>query len=135
MPYVDRLAEAERDARDDDRMPSRAELTRLEREHSLPPCLLHAVMQVESSGNPRAVSRACAIGAFQFMPATARHYDIDPLHPGEAAYGAARMYADLKRRFGGNLSLMLGGFNWGPANVARHGPGKAPAESHWELPD
>jgi hypothetical protein len=47
------------------------------------------------------------MGAFQFMHATAKHYDIDPMHPGEAGYGAARMYADLKLRFGGNLSRML----------------------------
>jgi hypothetical protein len=39
------------------------------------------------------------------------------------------MLADLLRRYRNKLSLAVGAFNWGPANVDRHGLKRAPAET------
>lgn len=101
----------------------------LEQQHGLPAGLLNAVMQQESAGDPRAVSPKGARGLFQFMPETATEYGIDPLVPEQAAAGAARMYGDLSRRYGGDLPQMLAGYNWGQGNLARQGMARAPAET------
>jgi len=46
---------------------------------------LDAIQHVESRGNPNAVSPKGALGAFQFMPATAQELGVDPLNPAQAA--------------------------------------------------
>ena len=61
--------------------PKQLGLAELEKQHSLPSGLLTAVMHAESAGNPNAVSKAGALGLFQFMPKTAKAYGINPLDP------------------------------------------------------
>ena len=104
-------------------------LADLETAHGLPEGLLAAVLQKESSGNPMAESSAGAQGLFQFMPATAEAFGIDPLVPEEAASGAAQYYAKLLKQFGGDLKKALAAYNWGPGNVKRKGLEKAPKET------
>lgn len=104
-------------------------LAGLEQKYGLPSGLLSAVMQRESSGNPNAVSKAGAQGLFQFMPATAQAYGIDPLDPIQAADGAARMYSDLNKQYKGDLPSMLAAYNWGSGNLAKHGIANAPQET------
>ncbi|SDR17755.1 Transglycosylase SLT domain-containing protein [Paraburkholderia tuberum] len=101
----------------------------LEKQHGLPPGLLSSMAQQESGGNAAAVSRAGARGLFQFMPATAREYGIDPMDPVQSASAAARKMAGLMRRYRGNLSLSLSAYNWGEGNVDRKGMARAPAET------
>lgn len=101
----------------------------LERQHGLPPGTLRAVMQAESAGNPRAVSPKGAKGLFQFMPATAQEYGIDPLIPEQAAPAAAKMLGGLYKQYGGDVNKMLAGYNWGSGNLQRKGLAKAPAET------
>lgn len=95
----------------------------------LPPGLLDALAQVESGGNPRAVSPKGAVGLYQFMPATAQQYGIDPRHPGQARQGAERYMTDLVQQFDGDLPTALAAWNWGPGNVRKHGIHQAPAET------
>lgn len=106
-----------------------ADFGALEKKYGLPSGLLTAVMQAESGGNPKAVSQAGAQGLFQFMPQTAKAYGIDPLDPEQAAIGAARMYGDLSKQYGGNVDKMLAGYNWGSGNLAKFGLEKAPQET------
>jgi soluble lytic murein transglycosylase-like protein len=104
-------------------------LADLERQNGLPSGLLTAVMQAESGGNPNAVSKAGALGLFQFMPKTAEAYGIDPLDPMQAAEGAARMYGDLNKQYEGDLPKMLAAYNWGSGNLSQKGLENAPKET------
>jgi len=88
--------------------------------HGVPPELLEAVARAESGFNPRAVSRAGALGLMQIMPSTARGLNVDPLDPAQAVDGAARLLASHLDRFG-TVELALAAYNAGPNAVARHG--------------
>ncbi len=103
---------------------------RLEKDHGLPGGLLDAVWATESSRGKRMVSPAGARGHFQFMPATAKQYGLaDPDNLEQSAAAAARMFADLSRKYSGDLPKVLAGYNWGMGNVDRKGLDKAPAET------
>jgi hypothetical protein len=104
-------------------------LRQLEQQNRLPPGLLGAVMMAESSGNPRAISPKGAQGLFQFMPATAKQYGIDPLSPLQSAQGAAQMLGELNQKYGGSLPHVLGAYNFGQGNIDRKGLQAAPAET------
>ncbi len=87
--------------------------------YGLPPGLLAAVAQVESAGNPSAVSHAGAQGLMQLMPATAKGLGVNALDPAQAVDGAARL---LKGHLGsfGSLELALAAYNAGPGAVRRY---------------
>lgn len=109
--------------------PNTLNLAQLEQQHGLPSGLLQSVMGAESAGNPNAVSPKGAQGLFQFMPQTAKAYGINPLDPQQAAVGAARMYGDLSKQFGGDVPSMLAAYNWGSGNLTRKGMQNAPKET------
>lgn len=104
-------------------------LAQLEQQNGLPPGLLMRQMMAESSGNPNAVSPRGAVGAFQFMPATAQQYGIDPRDENQSAQGAVRMDSDLMKKYNGNVPMALAGYNWGQGNVDRKGMQNAPPET------
>lgn len=89
--------------------------------HGLTPGLLTSVARAESVGRSAAVSPKGAQGMYQFMPATAAQYGIDPYDDFQATTGAARYLADLKRQFGGDETLAVAAYNAGPGAVRRHG--------------
>jgi hypothetical protein len=101
----------------------------LEEQHKLPSGLLNAVMMQESRGNANALSPKGAQGYFQFMPATAKQYGVNPSDLTSSATGAARMYADLLKQNNGDLDSALAGYNWGQGNLSKYGIGKAPKET------
>lgn len=104
-------------------------LTQLEQQYGLPPGLLAVQAQTESGGNAGAVSPKGALGLFQFMPETAKQYGIDPLDPTQAAEGAARMNADMLKKYNGDIPSALAAYNWGSGNVDRKGLDNAPEET------
>lgn len=90
--------------------------------YGLDPALLAAVVQVESGFNPRAVSPAGAKGLMQLMDATAAALGVsDVFDPGQNLDGGARYFADLLRRFEGDVSLALAAYNAGSGAVSRYG--------------
>ncbi len=90
--------------------------------------LLDAVQQVESGGNPNAVSPAGAQGPYQFMPATAASVGVaNPFDPQQARQGAAKYLAQLYRQFGGNAQEAIAAYNAGPGRVAAATGGQQPA--------
>ncbi len=89
---------------------------------NLPPALLHAVVQVESNYNPKAVSPKGAVGLMQFMPATAKRYGVtDRTDPAASLNGGAQYLRDLLTRFNEDLSLALAAYNAGENAVKRYG--------------
>jgi soluble lytic murein transglycosylase-like protein len=92
------------------------------RTYGLESALLHAVIAVESSYNPKAVSNKGATGLMQLMPATARRYGVaDAFDPAQNLGGGARYLRDLLEMFDSDVSLALAAFNAGENAVMKHG--------------
>lgn len=109
---------------------SDALFSRLESQYGLPKGLLDSVWAQESSRGTNMRSSAGAKGHFQFMDATAKQYGLDdPDDLTKSATAAARMYRDLLKQNGGDLSKALAGYNWGQGNVQRKGMENAPKET------
>ena len=87
------------------------------RQSGIDDATLDAVRHVESRGNPNAVSPAGAVGAYQFMPATARQFGIDPRDERQSRIAAGKYLSQLQQQFGGDQKLALLAYNWGPGNV------------------
>lgn len=86
--------------------------------YGLPDGLLEAIASTESNYNPDAKnSKSGAAGMFQFMPATAQGYGIDPYNPVQAADAAGKMMSGLIAKYNGDLAKALAGYNWGGGNV------------------
>lgn len=103
-------------------------LAEAEDKYGLPRGLLHAQMEVESGGDPSAVSKRGAQGLMQFMPATAQELGIDPTDPVQAIDGAGRYMSKLIKTTG-NVRDAVAAYNWGIGNVRRNGLQKAPVET------
>lgn len=94
------------------------------KEYGLPDELKYLSI-IESGLNPRAVSRARAVGLWQFMSATGRYFGlhidwyIDERMDPEKSTKAACLY--LKQLYGmfGDWELALAAYNSGPGNVKR----------------
>jgi soluble lytic murein transglycosylase len=104
---------------------SEGELEPLIKRHSsqqqLHPALIRAVIKAESNFDPRAVSRAGAIGLMQLMPQTAVRLDVrDMFDPDENVGGGTKYLRQLLDRFHGNLPLALAAYNAGETIVDRY---------------
>jgi soluble lytic murein transglycosylase-like protein len=79
---------------------------------SIDPNLLAVVMQIESCGDPRALSRAGASGLFQVMPF---HFRLgeNPFNPDTNALRGTSYLSRALQAAGGNARLALAGYNGG----------------------
>jgi soluble lytic murein transglycosylase-like protein len=85
---------------------------------NLDPNLVAVVMQIESCGDPRATSRAGAMGLFQVMP----YHFVSGENPYSPDTNALRGLNYLKRSLdaaGGNARLALAGYNGGIGVISR----------------
>ena len=89
-------------------------------QYNVDPKLIASVIQVESAGNPKAVSSAGALGLGQHLPSTAKALGIDPTDPEQSIEGTAKLLDENLRRYGNAEQAILayhGGTdqsNWGP---------------------
>ncbi len=92
------------------------------KEHNLDPALLHAIVDTESSFNPKAQSKRGAIGLMQLMPETARSLGVkDSWNPAENIHGGALYFRQLLNKFNQDIKLSLAAYNAGEGAVKRAG--------------
>ena len=94
---------------------------------------------IESGLNPRAISRVRAVGLWQFMSATGRHYGLnndwyidDRMDPEKATEAACRYLRDLYGMFH-DWELALAAYNTGPGNVKRAIRRSGYKRTFWEI--
>lgn len=108
--------------------------TTLEQQNGIPQGVLAAIMYQESKGKPGLTSGAGAKGYFQFMGDTATQYGVKVNDLNSEAQGAAKFIGDLYRKYDGDMTKVLAGYNWGQGNVDRLGMDKAPKETKNYIP-
>ena len=80
---------------------------------------VQAVVYVESSFCPTAVSPKGAIGLGQLMPDTATLLDVDPWDPAQNLWATAKYLREQYDTFG-TWELTLAAYNAGPGNVIKY---------------
>ncbi|PYS68316.1 MAG: hypothetical protein DMF73_17075 [Acidobacteria bacterium] len=85
------------------------------------PRFIHAVIQQESRYDPKATSPVGARGLMQLMPATGKRFDCNDLKDQACNVEAGTKYlAWLLKRFNGDVSLALAGYNAGEGAVDKY---------------
>ncbi len=94
---------------------------------------------IESGLNPRAVSRASAVGLWQFMSYTGRYFDLqhdwyfdDRMDPQKSTQAACRYLSQLYSMFH-NWELALAAYNSGPGTVKRAIRRSGYKKTFWEI--
>ena len=85
---------------------------------SVDPNLAAVIMQIESCGDPQALSRSGAIGLFQVMPFHFHRGD-NPYHPDTNALRGLNYLSRALSTAGGNPRLALAGYNGGIGVISR----------------
>ena len=87
--------------------------------YALDPNTVATIMQIESCGDPRAVSSAGARGLFQVMPF---HFAAgeDPFDPETNARRGLAYFAERLKQTGGDVGRALAGYNGGQRAAASH---------------
>ncbi|HNB51581.1 MAG TPA: lytic transglycosylase domain-containing protein [Anaerolineales bacterium] len=103
------------------------EIVRWAGEWAIDPNLVATVMQIESCGNPQAVSSVGASGLFQVMPF---HFQAgeNPFDPNTNAYRGMSYLSRALESFGGDVKMALAGYNAGIGGASR-GEALWPAET------
>lgn len=95
---------------------------RIAKAHGVHAALLHAIIEVESGFNARALSPKGAVGLMQVMPETAARYGkFDLYSPEQNVDVGARYLRDLLAMFDGNVRLAVAAYNAGENAVIRSG--------------
>lgn len=92
------------------------------REWNVDPLLLKAMATQESAGDPKAISKAGAMGLMQIMPATAKGLGVtNAFDPVQSIYGAAKLMDEALRAEGSAERALLY-YHGGPAWRRAYGP-------------
>jgi soluble lytic murein transglycosylase-like protein len=89
--------------------------------YSLPPELVHAIIEAESAYVPDAISSAGAVGMMQLMPATAERFGVTDLtDASENIEGGTRYMRYLLDLHDSNLELAIASYNAGEDAIKRY---------------
>lgn len=89
--------------------------------NGIPPGLVDAVIQAESSYNPKAVSPKGARGLMQLMPETAGSLGVtDPFSPEENINAGVGLLKNLLEKYDGDYKKALAAYNAGEGAVDRN---------------
>ncbi|MEK6196585.1 MAG: transglycosylase SLT domain-containing protein [Desulfobacterales bacterium] len=90
--------------------------------YNLTPELIQAIIKIESSFNPFAISERGAMGLMQLMPETAKEMNVEsPFEAAENIMGGSRYLRKLHDLFAGDLQLVLAAYNAGPNRILENG--------------
>ncbi|MEP6569497.1 MAG: lytic transglycosylase domain-containing protein [Acidobacteriota bacterium] len=85
------------------------------------PRFIHAVIKQESKYDPKAISYVGAQGLMQMMPATAKRFGLkDPFDAAANVEAGTKYLKWLLKRFNGDVSLALAGYNAGEGAVDKY---------------
>lgn len=91
------------------------------KQQGVDPRFIHAVIKQESKYDPDATSPAGAKGLMQLMPATAKRFHCDnPKDQACNVEAGTKYLAWLLKRFNGDVSLALAGYNAGEGAVDKY---------------
>ena len=117
-------------------------ITKTFKEYELPLNLTYLAI-VESNLNPNAISRANAVGLWQFMSYTGKHFGLsrswwhdDRYDPERSTVAAAKYLKQLHTRFKGDWELALAAYNSGSGTVRkaiRRAKKQGKATDYWSL--
>jgi soluble lytic murein transglycosylase-like protein len=94
---------------------------RIGKQQGVDPRFLHAVIWQESKYEQRARSHAGAQGLMQLMPATAKRFGCNNADdPADNILAGTKYLSWLLKRFDGNVSLALAGYNAGEGAVDKY---------------
>ena len=88
--------------------------------YNVEPNLVKAVVKVESSNNPNAVSKAGGIGLGQLLPSTAKAMGVNPYNPEDNIKGTVKYLDYLNKKFNGDTKKVLASYNAGLNAVQKH---------------
>lgn len=90
----------------------------LEKQYQLPKGLLDGLWRTESGRGKNMLSKAGAMGHFQFMPDTAKRFGLkNPYDLNQSAQAAAKYMQYLMKFFKGDVRSAITAYNWGEGNM------------------